>query len=335
MIEDKQISFLQKKSIESFLLAIEIFNKPTINYRLEGCVFFLSNAWELLLKAKLLVDGESIKYPKKEDRTLTLADCVAKVMTNDKDPIRINLNVIYTLRNSATHYIIPEFEIKYIPFLAFNVRAYAKKLYEYFNINISDYIKTDFLSLFTVNTTKANADILGLYGEEISTIFNQRMSELDNLVETNGTTDIALGVQVNLVRINNKAEADVLFYSTKNPKDPNIKTVIKPVNPNETHTLTYHNVIDEIDAIIKRENIPFTPIKKPEPTARNKNPKIFTSACFDTLANKYGLKENEKYCVEIEYGKNYVYKYSNTIITKIIALILEDKDVVIKARQKK
>lgn len=34
------ISTLLDKSEEAFLMAIEIYNKPTINYRLEGFAFF-------------------------------------------------------------------------------------------------------------------------------------------------------------------------------------------------------------------------------------------------------------------------------------------------------
>ena len=37
---------LVEKSIESFLMAIEVFNKPTIKYRVEGFAFFVCNAWE-------------------------------------------------------------------------------------------------------------------------------------------------------------------------------------------------------------------------------------------------------------------------------------------------
>lgn len=50
-MDQKHFEFLKKKSINSFLLSIEIFNKPTIDYRLEGCIFFLCNAWELMLKS--------------------------------------------------------------------------------------------------------------------------------------------------------------------------------------------------------------------------------------------------------------------------------------------
>lgn len=35
---------LLDKSQEAFILAIELFNRPTIRYRVEGCAFFLCNA---------------------------------------------------------------------------------------------------------------------------------------------------------------------------------------------------------------------------------------------------------------------------------------------------
>ena len=45
---------LLEKSKEAFVMAIEIYNKPTIKYRVEGFSFFICNAWELMLKAYLL-----------------------------------------------------------------------------------------------------------------------------------------------------------------------------------------------------------------------------------------------------------------------------------------
>lgn len=45
---------LVNKSIEAFLMGLEIYNKPTIRYRVEGFSFFICNAWELMLKAFLV-----------------------------------------------------------------------------------------------------------------------------------------------------------------------------------------------------------------------------------------------------------------------------------------
>ena len=55
-------SKLVDKSIEAFILGLEIYNKPTIRYRIEGFSFFICNAWELMLKAELLNRGESIYF---------------------------------------------------------------------------------------------------------------------------------------------------------------------------------------------------------------------------------------------------------------------------------
>lgn len=35
-------------------MSIEIYNKPSIRYRLEGFSFFICNAWELMLKAYMI-----------------------------------------------------------------------------------------------------------------------------------------------------------------------------------------------------------------------------------------------------------------------------------------
>ena len=60
MIDEKRR--LIDKSIEAFIMGVEIYNKPTIKYRVEGLSFFLVNAWELMLKAELINREESIYY---------------------------------------------------------------------------------------------------------------------------------------------------------------------------------------------------------------------------------------------------------------------------------
>lgn len=87
---------LKDKAIEAFLLAIEIYNKPTIKYRVEGFSFFIINAWELLLKSYIIRrDGnKAIYYKDNPGRTLSLENCIKKVFTNENDPLRINLERI-------------------------------------------------------------------------------------------------------------------------------------------------------------------------------------------------------------------------------------------------
>ncbi len=54
---------LLDKSIAAALAAIEVYNKPHFRYREESFVVLLVNAWELLLKAKLLKDCYCLAGP--------------------------------------------------------------------------------------------------------------------------------------------------------------------------------------------------------------------------------------------------------------------------------
>lgn len=105
-MEQELIKQMLDKSQEAFLMAIEIYNKPTIKYRLEGFAFFMCNAWELLLKAYLISKGDvkEIYYKDKLNRTISLSECIKKTFANDKDPIRKNFKIIVDLKNNEDYF---------------------------------------------------------------------------------------------------------------------------------------------------------------------------------------------------------------------------------------
>nr|WP_284784873.1 DUF3644 domain-containing protein [Corynebacterium sp. MSK192]MDK8697848.1 DUF3644 domain-containing protein [Corynebacterium sp. MSK192] len=112
------IKRLTEKSKESFSLAIELYNRPTLKYHAEACSIFLCNAWELMLKAYLIkTQGiSSIYFKDNPERTISLDDCLGKVFTNSKSPLRINMRELIDFRNTNTHFITDEWEIFYGPF---------------------------------------------------------------------------------------------------------------------------------------------------------------------------------------------------------------------------
>ena len=48
---------LLNKSIQAALSSIELYNKPNFSYREESFTILMVNAWELLLKAKIVTDA--------------------------------------------------------------------------------------------------------------------------------------------------------------------------------------------------------------------------------------------------------------------------------------
>lgn len=107
---------LVDKSVEAFIMGLEIYNKPTIRYRIEGFSFFICNAWELMLKAEMLNRNISIYFKDKNDRTLSLELVVKKIYSDKNTRIRLNLERIIELRNISTHYITEDYEVKYAPY---------------------------------------------------------------------------------------------------------------------------------------------------------------------------------------------------------------------------
>lgn len=98
------------KSIEAFIMGLEIYNKPTIKYRIEGFSFFICNAWELMLKAEMLNRGFSIYYSDNPERTLSLEYVLKKIYSDENTRIRLNLEKIIELRNISTHFITEDYK---------------------------------------------------------------------------------------------------------------------------------------------------------------------------------------------------------------------------------
>ncbi len=72
---------LLENSIEAYILALETINRLSIKYRMETFTYLICNAWELMLKAKIIQDAgnrRAIYYKKKRNeplRSLALPDC--------------------------------------------------------------------------------------------------------------------------------------------------------------------------------------------------------------------------------------------------------------------
>lgn len=300
-----------EKSQEAFLLAIEIYNKPTIKYRLEGFAFFICNAWELLLKSYIIKnnDMDSIYYKNKPDRTITLNECIKKVFTNEKDPTRKNLEIIVDLRNTSTHFIIKEMENIYLPFLQANTLNYSQKLFDFFNIDITKNIDTSFLSLVTNNANLSDTEILSKYGNEIFNKYKKIKTEATNLLENEQNNKLAININLNLRVVKNVNDAQLTFAVSKNAED-SIYIVDKIKDINTTYPYSQKNARELIMNNLKRKNI--------EINLHQTN--------FNLICNKYNLKDNEDYFYYHNLSKRYM--CSQKLIDFVTNLLFENPQLI-------
>ena len=101
-------SRLQDKAFECFALAIEVYNKPLVTYRIEAFLILMINAWELLLKAIIVrTSGElSIFYPG-TTKAISISEAADRAISSDDCAIRNNLAILIELRDKAVHLVIP------------------------------------------------------------------------------------------------------------------------------------------------------------------------------------------------------------------------------------
>lgn len=314
------INRMLEKSQEAFLLAIEIYNKPTIKYRLEGFAFFICNAWELLLKGYIVqsVGINNIYYKNKPDRTIALTDCIKKVFTNEKDPTRKNLEIIVDLRNTSSHFIIKEMESIYLPFLQANTLNYSQKLYDFFHIDITKNIDTSFLYLITNSSELNETQILSVYGDEIFNRYKKLKLETTNLLENENNNKLAININLNLKVVKNINDANLTFSITNNSENA-VLFIDKIKDINTTYPYSQKNAREIIMKNLNRKNLDIN----------------LHQINFNLICMKFGLKDNEDYFYYHTLTKRYV--CSQKLIDFVTNIILKNPNLLdeIKSENKK
>lgn len=145
------------KSIAACISAIEVYNKPDFKYREESFVILMINAWELLLKAKLVLSNnnnirsivafESSGVPKlnRSGNTLTidLFSAMKKLLANGVIDIRCcnNIEALIEIRDNAIHFINTDASIqkKVMELGTASLRNYVNAMKEWFNQDMGQY----------------------------------------------------------------------------------------------------------------------------------------------------------------------------------------------------
>lgn len=190
MVDEKKR--LVDKSIEAFILGLELYNKPTIKYRVEGFSFFIVNAWELMLKAEMLNRGLSIYYKDNPNRTVSVDVAIRKIYSDINTRIRLNLEKVIELRNISTHYITEDYEQKYAPLFQACVLNYVNEIKRFHSVSIEDHVTQNFLIITTSYEPLENEQIKLKYAPEVAEKLIQQANEIDVLRETYDSDKFAI-----------------------------------------------------------------------------------------------------------------------------------------------
>lgn len=298
---------LIEKSQEAFLLSLEIYNKPTIKYRIESFSVFFCNAWELLLKAYILErtkQEKSIFYPKERNKprkSIALRDAVKKVFPNEKDPVRKNIEDIADLRDSATHLIIKELEAVYVGLFQAGVLNYVETLKSWFGIKVVDKISPAMLSLIFDMGIVNPVILRKKHGKEVADFFLQKESEIKNTTTTLSNKKYSVSIEYKLALVKSPKNADITLSSGPEGKASGIILHVAK-DPSLTHPYRQIDCINKVKEKIAKEI-------------------VFNSYDFQSILYKEKIRGNSKYhyCYKTFRTNSYSPDFVEFIVRKIQA----------------
>ncbi len=311
---------LLEKSKEAFILAVEIYNKPTIRYRVEGFAFFICNAWELMLKSHLIkTKGEqSIYYKDNPERTINLENCIRLIFTNDKDPLRLNLEKIIELRNTSTHFITEEYEMVYVPLFQSCLFNFGEKMQKFHGIDITELISLNFLNLVVKEKALDENEIKAKYSDKIAQKLIGLNDKIEKISEVSNSHFAIRIEHVHYITKDKDKATDVIALD-KNAETKGV--IIKELkDPNKTHAYTMKTINKAVNNKLKNLGIVLK---------YNGDEKEFNQYHFKMFCKYFDLKSKIEFCYPHTQFAKPSYSYSQRTVDFIVDEIQKDPENII------
>lgn len=235
-------TLLLDKSISAMLSAIEIYNKPVFEFREETFSILAVNAWELLLKSRILqLDSNHInsiivfrrkqkangqmskKFYKQINRsgnynTISIFNAYDKLINtygDSIDPIiRRNLEILVEIRDNSIHFINKSFELqkKVLEIGTACVKNFVTIIRRWFGRDITKYN----LMMMPIAFTNAPVRIeLIPSGKEETRLVNL-IDKIEKQVsdDVNQTFNFSLNIEINFLRKNKRGATEVVITNS-------------------------------------------------------------------------------------------------------------------------
>lgn len=250
---------LLENSVDAYVLALETINRLSIKYRVETFAYLICNAWELMLKAKIIEDTgdkKSVYYKKKRGeplRSLALRGCLKRVFPNQNDPTRRNVELVADLRDEATHLVISQVPKDVLALFQACVLNYHKRLVEWWGVSLSDRVPVGMMTLvydLSPDGLDPNDAVLRRkWGKETAQYLARFGNEVRWEYESLGRpTEFSIDIDYRLVLTKKPQDADISL--TVGPDGEPLNKVEVPKDSGKTHPYRQKELIEQVKTIL-------------------------------------------------------------------------------------
>lgn len=259
-----------ERSIAAAVSAIEIYNKPDFKYRSETFSILMTNAWELLLKAKILKDNNNYlraiqirekrrrqdgNYSKKtylrrtrsgNPATLSIGKAISKIVEADSSTLdqRVieNLNLLLEVRDNSIHLINKDLglQTRIQDIGTATLKNYIQLVQEWFDYDLTRYNFYLMPLSFFHEADVIESFSIKKYNEQTRNLLNYLESiEQEHPSDTENPYNATLRVETKFLR--SSSDNAIKVQPTTDPKAPKVQITEEDMlkrYPYDYHALT-------------------------------------------------------------------------------------------------
>lgn len=327
---------LLAKSRDNMVLALELFNRPSITNRIDAFVILFVVAWEQLLKSMVseLQGDAAVFRPHKKGRkreTISLTESIQLIWPLSQKAKR-NLESIQRLRDEATHLLVPETAGILSHVFQAGVLNYSKAFATFARTGL---LPRSSFGLLTMVGDIRKPNVVSLkahYGSDIGEGVEHLLAEMESAIATEASHEFAIPLTYTLTFAEAESAGGIqLVKAAEADPTATFKVVEKPVSLDRSHPYRQKDVVPLIDAALRSALDPEA--YRARLTGANKTePLRFTSHDFQSVLRKEGWRGGNNDFHQLITNPE-THRYSPEIVTEIVRRVEADGAYIIRARQ--
>ena len=226
---------LLEKSRDNMVLALELYNRPTLMNRIDGFVLLFASAWELLLKAIIVEQsGEQSVFrkmrPGRKRETIGFSEAIEAVWGKKTDPARKNLEQIKALRDESAHLLLRELQPIASRLFQAGVLNFGQRFRDFAG---EPFIPRHAVGLMTLVGEMDRPTVVQLsraYGRQTADELLALHADLEAAIKTEADNRFAISLESKAVITKRKDQADIIIAVDSDGTTP-ARIVKKPVDP--------------------------------------------------------------------------------------------------------
>ncbi|EOV0115254.1 DUF3644 domain-containing protein [Vibrio parahaemolyticus] len=337
--KSKLAKALLRKSRDNMLLALELYNRPSLENRMDGFVMCFCTAWEQLLKAMIIEEhGESTIFKKLKrngiKETISLREAINLIFP-DGNKVKANLEKIVFFRDQAVHLLMPEIQGIASRLFQSGVLNYSAKFEEFSEQSFLNSSHTGMISLVgdfkypPVSVLKTN---YGDVATEILTLAESLTEDVQN------TDDIEFAIPLNVKLVFAKdgdVEGQPITLAKAEDGMEGLKKALivhKPIDREKSHPYLESSAIKKLNDRLKEQCSEEALNKFLVARCKKSGKPTINQHCFRAVVDKLKVKNaNNEY-----HHKNCnpeLHYYSDSFIDLVVKKVIDGKNFIENAKK--